>query len=60
MLEVHFLGQMPEAPYMPEAQGESRVEVRFIRFLRPERKFATVDELKAQIDRDCAEALSLP
>lgn len=30
------------------------VEVEFLRFIRPERKFATLDELKAQIARDIA------
>lgn len=49
VLEVHFLGQMPEAQDGPRA-------VRLLRFLRPERRFDSVDELKAQIDRDCAEA----
>ena len=32
------------------------VEVRFLRYLRPEQKFANRDELKAQIARDVAEA----
>ncbi len=32
------------------------VEVAFRRFLRPERKFESLDALKAQITRDCAEA----
>jgi riboflavin kinase/FMN adenylyltransferase len=36
------------------------VEVRFTRFLRPEQKFAGLDELKAQIARDVAEARALP
>lgn len=47
VLEVHFLEPPPvEAP--------SAVELR--RYLRPERRFATLDELQAQIARDCAEA----
>src|SRR3546814_231813 len=32
------------------------VEVQFIAFLRPEAKFETMDELIAQIDRDCEDA----
>jgi riboflavin kinase/FMN adenylyltransferase len=37
------------------------IEVEWLRFIRPEQKFASVDELKAQIarDRDMAEALVL-
>lgn len=35
-----------------------RLEVEFISFLRPEMKFAGLDALVAQIDRDCAEARS--
>ena len=32
------------------------VEVRFLRYLRPEQKFASLDDLKAQIARDAQEA----
>jgi riboflavin kinase/FMN adenylyltransferase len=32
------------------------VELRFLRYLRPEQKFANIDELKAQIARDVQEA----
>ncbi len=48
VMEVHFLqpGQCPEP---------SRLSL--LRFLRPERRFASEDELKAQIARDCEEAL---
>lgn len=49
VLELHFLGDVPNLP------GPD-VEVRFLRFLRPERKFASPGELAAQIARDCAEA----
>ncbi len=38
-----------------EIYGED-VEVRFRRYLRPEKKFAGLEELKAQIARDAAEA----
>ena len=47
VLEVHFLEP-------PPAEPPSAVELR--RYLRPERRFATLDELQAQIARDCAEA----
>lgn len=36
------------------------VEVRFVRYLRPERKFKNVDELSVQIGRDVQEARALP
>ena len=32
------------------------VEVRFVRYLRPEKKFESLDELAAQIARDVIEA----
>jgi len=47
VLELHFLGECPL-----ECQ-EGSVAVDFLRFVRPERKFATLDELKAQIESDC-------
>jgi riboflavin kinase/FMN adenylyltransferase len=50
-LEVHVLG--------PCSFGEGdAVDVEWLRFLRPEMKFASVEELRAQIarDRDAAEA----
>ena len=40
-----------------EIYGED-VEVRFVRYLRPEQKFGSLDELKAQIARDVDEAKS--
>ncbi|MBA2241364.1 MAG: bifunctional riboflavin kinase/FAD synthetase [Chthoniobacterales bacterium] len=36
------------------------VEVRFVRYLRPERKFKNVEELTVQIGRDVQEARALP
>jgi len=45
VLEVHVLGTLPS----PSVES---VEV--VRFLRPERTFATVEELKRQIAADCA------
>lgn len=35
----------------------TRITLEFIKFLRPEHKFASLEELKAQIQRDAAEAL---
>jgi riboflavin kinase / FMN adenylyltransferase len=50
-LEIHMLVACPYGP------GD-QVQVEWVRFLRPERKFAGLDELKAQIARDVAEARS--
>lgn len=51
-LEVHVLGECPFG------EGDA-VKVEWQRFLRPERKFASLDELRAQIaqDRRAAEAM---
>ncbi len=35
------------------------IEVEWLRFIRPEQKFDSVDELKAQISRDCTHARSI-
>lgn len=53
VLEVHFLDRVPELQDGPIA------EVRLLRFLRSERKFGSLDELRAQIDLDCEEASRL-
>ncbi len=55
-LEIHLLVACPYAAGDP-------VSVEWVRFLRPERKFGGIDELKAQIARDVAQAreeFSLP
>ena len=55
-LEVHVLGDCPFGP------GDA-VTVKWLRFLRPEAKFANVDELRAQIARDrdaAAESFAKP
>jgi riboflavin kinase/FMN adenylyltransferase len=49
LLELHFFD------LHRDIYGED-VEVRFLQYLRPERKFANLDELKAQIARDVQEA----
>jgi riboflavin kinase/FMN adenylyltransferase len=55
LLEVHVLGPCPFAT-------GSRVTVEWLKFLRPEQKFASVEELRAQIarDRETAEAFFRP
>lgn len=64
VLEVHVLetGRAGVAPAdfadgLRSAAGE--LKVGFVRFLRPERKFASFDELKSQIAADCAEAVRI-
>ena len=52
VLEVHFPGGEPPAE-SPSAR------VSFARFLRPERRFASVADLQAQIAADCAAANGL-
>ena len=51
VLEVHFLSPVPALP-------SSRIHVSFLRFIRPERKFDSLDSLRAQIALDCESALS--
>lgn len=51
LLEVHLLNG---APY---AQGDF-LEIEWLRFLRPERRFSGPEELKAQIARDKEEAVN--
>ena len=46
VLEVHFAGEVPDF-----SSGGSRVG--FVRFLRPEMKFDSIEALKAQITADC-------
>lgn len=49
VLEVHFPDGAPP-------DGSSGATVSFARFLRPERRFASIADLKAQIAADCAAA----
>lgn len=46
-LETHLLGECPFG------EGDA-IKVEWLRFVRPEKKFAHVDELRAQIALDCA------
>lgn len=60
MLEVHWLGSGraqpdPHCLQLDPLHGQP-AQVELVRFLRPERRFETVEELKAQIARDCEEA----
>ena len=48
VLEIHFPGERPEIP-----SGAGAVHVSFVRFIRPERAFRTLEELKRQISSDC-------
>lgn len=54
VLEVHFPGVVPDR--LPAA-GE-KMEVRLRHFLRPERKFGSMDELAAAIEGDCRACLA--
>ena len=42
------------------AQGGAELRVELLRFLRPERKFADMAALHAQIERDIAAARAVP
>ena len=48
VLEIHFLNSSP-SDFVSKS-----MTVDFVRFIRPERKFASIDELKRQIAADCA------
>jgi riboflavin kinase/FMN adenylyltransferase len=49
LLEPHFFD------FAQDLYGQT-IEVQFIEYLRPEAKFASIDELVAQMERDCATA----
>jgi riboflavin kinase/FMN adenylyltransferase len=52
MLEVHALESL-------EIEPGAGVEVQWLKFLRPEQKFDSVDELRSQIAKDCEAARAL-
>ena len=54
----------PFYQYIPELQAwqflyGKKITLKFHKFLRPEQKFANLDELKAQIQKDAAETYKL-
>lgn len=51
-LEIHFRGDCPSG--LAGLDEGSELKVEFVRFVRPERTFASFEELKAQIAADCA------
>jgi riboflavin kinase/FMN adenylyltransferase len=54
LLEVHLLGDSPSLP----ASGD-RLRFVFDSFLRPEQKFASLEQLQEQIAMDCQQARTL-
>lgn len=52
ILEIHFKGGRPSD--LDDLAAGAGLKVEFVRFIRPERTFATFEELKAQIATDCA------
>jgi riboflavin kinase/FMN adenylyltransferase len=52
ILEIHFKGGRPYD--LDDLATGSVLKVEFVRFIRPERTFATFEELKTQIATDCA------
>ena len=49
-LEIHILHSTPT----PSTYTSNSTEVEFVRFIRPEKKFDSVEDLKRQIAADCA------
>lgn len=54
VLEIHFVRGRDAASPVVCPPLKNSVAVDFIRFIRPERKFGSVEELKAQIAADIA------
>jgi len=52
VLEVHIPG------FSGDLRGKS-IKVEFLKFLREERKFSGINELRAQIEKDIQSALSV-
>lgn len=50
-LEIHFKGDTPKA--FDDIAKSNQVKIEFTRFIRQERKFATLEDLKRQIKEDC-------
>ena len=59
VLEVHILECTSIAAGTdPVSAGTDALKVEFLRFIRPERKFASVDDLRRQITQDIASIIS--
>ena len=50
-LEIHFKGDSPKV--LDDIANLRQVKIEFTRFIRQERKFATLEDLKRQIKEDC-------
>ena len=50
VLEIHILHSTPT----PSTHTSNSTEVEFVRFIRPEKKFDSIEDLKRQIAADCA------
>ena len=50
VLEIHILHSTPT----PSTYTSNSTEVEFVRFIRPEKKFDSIDDLQRQIAADCA------
>ena len=50
VLEIHILHSIPT----PSTYTLNSTEIEFVRFIRPEKKFDSIDDLKRQIAADCA------
>ena len=55
VLEVHFLDKSDDFPLSTSTSSLDLISVEFIKFIRPERKFASLAELQAQIAADIAD-----
>ena len=55
VLEVHFLDKSDDFPLSTSTSSLDLISVEFIKFIRPERKFASPAELQAQIAADIAD-----
>ena len=55
MLEVHFLDKSDDLPLSTSTSSLDLISVEFVKFIRPERKFASPAELQAQIAADIAQ-----
>ena len=58
VLEVHFLDKIDDLPLSTSTSSLDLISVEFVKFIRPERKFASLAELQAQIAADIADSVS--